>query len=276
MKRSVLVGIAAAVTAAAIAGVLSRPYLWPSGETKHAHVMEQARAEPGAAIYYQDPDGKPFYSLTPKKTPDGRDYRAVPAGRRRQFRRSGGCGGCAACGSQDQVLPQSDGPAGRFADAQEGLDGDGLHPRLRRRGQRRRIGQAVAGQDPAYRRQIGTGCAARDPHHDPRPRHHSARRTARLRDRDARRKLCPESRRRHHRRARRQGPAADGNLQSGGLVGRRRIHLDAQFQGHRRRRGALRQGLAAAADESRCAGGGDRRHREGPERSDRDRMDLAA
>jgi Cu(I)/Ag(I) efflux system membrane fusion protein len=68
------------VTAAAIAGVLSRPYLWPSGATKHAHIMEQARAEPGAAIYYQDPDGKPFYSLTPKKTPDGRDYRAVPAG----------------------------------------------------------------------------------------------------------------------------------------------------------------------------------------------------
>jgi len=42
--------------------------------------MEQARAEPGAAIYYQDPDGKPFYSLKPKKTPDGRDFRAVPAG----------------------------------------------------------------------------------------------------------------------------------------------------------------------------------------------------
>jgi len=80
MKRPVLVGIAAAATAAAIAGVASRPYLWPSRETKHAHVMEQARAEPGAAIYYQDPDGKPFYSLTPKKTPDSRDYRAVPAG----------------------------------------------------------------------------------------------------------------------------------------------------------------------------------------------------
>jgi Cu(I)/Ag(I) efflux system membrane fusion protein len=80
MKRSALIGIAAAVTAAAIAGVLSRPYLWPSGATKHAHIMESARAEPGAAIYYQDPDGNPFYSLTPKKTPDGRDYRAVPAG----------------------------------------------------------------------------------------------------------------------------------------------------------------------------------------------------
>src|SRR4029450_13773208 len=80
MKRSVLVGLAAAVTAAALAAVLSRSYLSPSRETKHAHVMEQARAEPGAAIYYQDPDGKPFYSLTPKKTPEGRDYRAVPRG----------------------------------------------------------------------------------------------------------------------------------------------------------------------------------------------------
>src|SRR5882762_3468289 len=80
MKRSVLIGIAAAVTAVAIGGVLSRPYLWPSVEMNHARVMEQARAEPGAAMYYQDPDGKPFYSLTPKKTPDGRDYRAVPAG----------------------------------------------------------------------------------------------------------------------------------------------------------------------------------------------------
>ena len=79
MKRSVLLAIAAAVIAAA-AGVAWRPFVSSRGNTKHAHVMEQARAEPGAAIYYQDPDGKPFYSLTPKKTPDGRDYRAVPAG----------------------------------------------------------------------------------------------------------------------------------------------------------------------------------------------------
>jgi Cu(I)/Ag(I) efflux system membrane fusion protein len=33
-----------------------------------------------APIYFQDPDGKPSYSLVPRKTPDGRDYRAVPAG----------------------------------------------------------------------------------------------------------------------------------------------------------------------------------------------------
>src|SRR6185369_4376131 len=79
MKRSVPLAIAAAVIAAA-AGVAWRPFVSSRGNTKHAHVMEQARAEPGAAIYYQDPDGKPSYSLTPKKTPDGRDYRAVPAG----------------------------------------------------------------------------------------------------------------------------------------------------------------------------------------------------
>ena len=30
-----------------------------------------------APIYYQDPDGKPIYSSTPRKTGDGRDYRAV-------------------------------------------------------------------------------------------------------------------------------------------------------------------------------------------------------
>ena len=43
-----------------------------------------ARAGPAAApsgpvIYYRDPDRKPFYSATPKKTADGRDYVAVLA-----------------------------------------------------------------------------------------------------------------------------------------------------------------------------------------------------
>lgn len=37
-------------------------------------------ADTSAPIYYQDPDGKPLYSPTPKKTADGRNYRAVPAG----------------------------------------------------------------------------------------------------------------------------------------------------------------------------------------------------
>jgi len=33
----------------------------------------------GPVIYYQDPDSKPFYSATPKSTPDGRPWRAVHA-----------------------------------------------------------------------------------------------------------------------------------------------------------------------------------------------------
>lgn len=78
MKRSVLIAIAtAAFGAAAVAGIVARPFILSSGAIKHSRVV--AQAEPAsAAIYYQDPDGKPFYSLTPKKTPDGRDYRAVP------------------------------------------------------------------------------------------------------------------------------------------------------------------------------------------------------
>ena len=69
MKRSVMVAITAAVIAAAAVGVVWRPFVSPSGDTKHSHLIEQARAEPaGAAIYYQHPDGKPSYSLTPKKT----------------------------------------------------------------------------------------------------------------------------------------------------------------------------------------------------------------
>jgi Cu(I)/Ag(I) efflux system membrane fusion protein len=33
--------------------------------------------QPGPVLYYQDPDGKPLYSLRPKQTADGRDYAAV-------------------------------------------------------------------------------------------------------------------------------------------------------------------------------------------------------
>jgi membrane fusion protein, copper/silver efflux system len=79
MRRAALIGVAAVALIAAAGG---------------AFVVDHARREPGtiaiaapagaeeaaAPIYYQDPDGKPLYSLTPKKTADGRDYRAVPPG----------------------------------------------------------------------------------------------------------------------------------------------------------------------------------------------------
>jgi Cu(I)/Ag(I) efflux system membrane fusion protein len=45
-----------------------------------AMIGRAAAEESHAPIYFQDPDGKPSYSLNPSKTPDGRDYRPVPAG----------------------------------------------------------------------------------------------------------------------------------------------------------------------------------------------------
>jgi membrane fusion protein, copper/silver efflux system len=80
MKRAVLASAAAAALIAAAGGGLviggaQRPMARAIGM-----VTPAAAAGRPTPIYYQDPDGKPFYSSTPKKTPDGRDYRAVPAG----------------------------------------------------------------------------------------------------------------------------------------------------------------------------------------------------
>jgi Cu(I)/Ag(I) efflux system membrane fusion protein len=78
MNRALLASAAAAIVAAAgvvfVAGA-QRP-------TARAVVMgDRAAADEGRApLYFQDPDGKPAYSLAPRKTPGGRDYRAVPAG----------------------------------------------------------------------------------------------------------------------------------------------------------------------------------------------------
>jgi Cu(I)/Ag(I) efflux system membrane fusion protein len=78
MNRLALTGAVAAIVAAAgvtfIAGVSPRlrPITGPV-------VSSATAADSGAPIYFQDPDGKPFYSLTPKKGADGRDWRAVPA-----------------------------------------------------------------------------------------------------------------------------------------------------------------------------------------------------
>ena len=99
-------------------------------------MITRAAAEDGPApIYFQHPDGKPEYSLTPRKTPDGRDYRPVPAGADTGFDDAGCRPGGAGAGHRtpDQVLPQPDGAAGHLAGAEEGLHGDGLHPRLRGR-----------------------------------------------------------------------------------------------------------------------------------------------
>lgn len=73
------IGLAAAATAvlAVAAGGLPgvREHLTLTSSLI-APASAQSRDEP---IYYQDPDGKPVYSLTPRKTADGRAFRAVPA-----------------------------------------------------------------------------------------------------------------------------------------------------------------------------------------------------
>jgi Cu(I)/Ag(I) efflux system membrane fusion protein len=79
MKRAVMaVAILAAISAAGVGGFMAaQPKLW-----RHAPdaVGITAAAQTSATpVYYQDPDGKPFYSLKPKQTVDGRNYRPVAA-----------------------------------------------------------------------------------------------------------------------------------------------------------------------------------------------------
>lgn len=82
MNRAVLIGAAAVALIAAAGGGFIAGLAQPqSGGTPGMAVVKTSAAQIGGApIYYRDPDERPFYSLTPKKTEDGRDYRAVPAG----------------------------------------------------------------------------------------------------------------------------------------------------------------------------------------------------
>jgi Cu(I)/Ag(I) efflux system membrane fusion protein len=78
MNRVIAVGAAAAICAAAGAALLAHAV--PQARSFAASIVSPAAAAGGdAAIYYQDPDGKPLYSPTPKTTSDGRAWRAVPA-----------------------------------------------------------------------------------------------------------------------------------------------------------------------------------------------------
>jgi Cu(I)/Ag(I) efflux system membrane fusion protein len=76
MRSWVIAILAAAVTAAGGGYWLGRSH-------EDAPMPAPAASAPAAApapptpIYYQDPDGKPDYSQTPKKSADGRDYKPV-------------------------------------------------------------------------------------------------------------------------------------------------------------------------------------------------------
>jgi membrane fusion protein, copper/silver efflux system len=47
--------------------------------TARSSDAQAAKSATGPVIYYRDPDGKPFYSITPKKAADGRNFVAVLA-----------------------------------------------------------------------------------------------------------------------------------------------------------------------------------------------------
>jgi Cu(I)/Ag(I) efflux system membrane fusion protein len=78
MNRAILASAAAALIAAAGIGFVAVAHRQLVPAT--AMVTRAAAEEGRTPIYFQDPDGKPSYSLTFRKTPDGRDYRAIPAG----------------------------------------------------------------------------------------------------------------------------------------------------------------------------------------------------
>jgi Cu(I)/Ag(I) efflux system membrane fusion protein len=69
--------ILAAVVAAGVGGYRIGRQV-PTVPSPAATAVEHVSAS-GPVIYYQDPDGKPFYSAEPKSAPDGRPYRAFHA-----------------------------------------------------------------------------------------------------------------------------------------------------------------------------------------------------
>ncbi|MCW5736056.1 MAG: efflux RND transporter periplasmic adaptor subunit [Enhydrobacter sp.] len=83
MKRIVLIGLfLAAVVLAGAVGNLADIRGLPAPGVRAWFGVEPtlAAAEPagtGMVIYYRDPDGKPFYSATPRHTEEGRAFRAV-------------------------------------------------------------------------------------------------------------------------------------------------------------------------------------------------------
>ncbi|WP_213773568.1 efflux RND transporter periplasmic adaptor subunit [Bradyrhizobium sp. dw_78] len=82
MNRAILASAAVAALIAAAGGGFAigrapRPMADLIGAGVIGLVTSAAAEDGPAPVYYQDPDGKPLYSATPKKTPDGRDYRAV-------------------------------------------------------------------------------------------------------------------------------------------------------------------------------------------------------
>jgi membrane fusion protein, copper/silver efflux system len=80
MRRTSRVLAVLAVVSAAGIGGLWLGHQGPGGSIAFGQPQTTAQAPSGLVLYYQDPDGKPLYSVEPAQTPDGRPYRPVRAG----------------------------------------------------------------------------------------------------------------------------------------------------------------------------------------------------
>jgi Cu(I)/Ag(I) efflux system membrane fusion protein len=80
MRRTSRVLAVLAVVSTAGIGGLWLGHQGPGGSIAFGQPQTTAQAPSGPVLYYQDPDGKPLYSVEPAQTPDGRPYRPVRAG----------------------------------------------------------------------------------------------------------------------------------------------------------------------------------------------------
>ena len=82
-RRHIVILLGFVVVAASLAWLVAGHFKWvtPSETPGEAglNISGKAPAATGPIIYYRDPDGRPAYSLTPKKTSAGKDYLPVRA-----------------------------------------------------------------------------------------------------------------------------------------------------------------------------------------------------
>ena len=82
-RRHIVILLGFAVVAASLAWLVEGRFKWvtPTGTLGDAGpgISGKAPATTGPIIYYRDPDGRPAYSSTPKKTSAGKDYLPVRA-----------------------------------------------------------------------------------------------------------------------------------------------------------------------------------------------------
>jgi len=79
-RRGMIFLIGVTIGAAGLAWLVEGRFKWPAQPPTQAPTEAAPPSEVNPIIYYRDPDGRPSYSLTPKKAANGKDYSPVRAG----------------------------------------------------------------------------------------------------------------------------------------------------------------------------------------------------